>query len=188
MKHVVIVHGWKGRPETNWKPWLKKELDSKGYEVDVPGMPETEHPIANDWVKKLTATVGKPTEDTYLVGHSLGCITILRYLETLKDDEQIGGVILVAGFGQRFPAYQGQHDSFFDHELDWQRIREHCRNFVAVNSDDDPHIGLEQMELFHDRLDAKGVVLHGMGHFGSADNVFELPVVRDELLAIVAQS
>jgi len=185
-QHVIIVHGYKGRPETNWKPWLRQELEAKGMKVDVPEMPNTEYPIASEWIAKLTETVGNPTEATYLIGHSLGCITILRYLETLNENQKIGGAILVAGFGERFPKYQrGNHDTFFDHELDWPSIRRRCDDFVAIHSEDDPGVDATQLDLFVDKLGAKPLLEHGFGHFGSADGVFETPIVRDELLAMV---
>jgi predicted alpha/beta hydrolase family esterase len=147
-------------------------------------MPDAANPVAIAWVEKLAEVVGAPSIDTYLVGHSLGCITILRYLETLQKDERVGGVVMVAGFGQVFDGYHGQHDTFFDHELDWQKIRVHCRQFVAIHSDNDPSIKLNQMELFERELGAKGLAVSGLGHFGSADNVFKLPVVRDELISL----
>lgn len=187
-RHVIIVHGYKGKPETNWKPWLRQELETKGMKVDVPEMPNTEHPIASEWVTMLAKTVGEPTQDTYLIGHSLGCITVLRYLETLNENQKIGGAILVAGFGERFPKYQtGNHDTFFDHTLDWSHIRERCNNFVAIHSEDDPGVNAEQLDLFEDKLGAKVLREHGFGHFGSADGVFEIPLVRDELLAMVGR-
>lgn len=185
-KHVVIVHGYKGKPETNWKPWLRDELEAKGMKVDVPEMPNTEHPLADEWVVKLAETVGSPTEDAYLVGHSLGCITILRYLETLNKNQKIGGAILIAGFGEPFPKYQsGSHDTFFDHTLNWRYIQDRCNDFVAIHSDDDPSVNAEQLDLFETRLGAKVLREHGFGHFGSADGVFEIPLVRNELFAMV---
>lgn len=27
MKRAIIVHGFKGKPDTNWKPWLKRQLE-----------------------------------------------------------------------------------------------------------------------------------------------------------------
>lgn len=186
MKRVIIVHGYKGKPETNWKPWLRQQLEAEGIQVDVPEMPNTNQPLATEWVDKLTETIGTPTEGTYLVGHSLGCITILRYLETLNESQKIGGAILVAGFGERFPAYQnGNHDTFFDHDLDWQHIRGHCNTFVAIHSEDDPAVNVEQLDLFESKLGAKVLREHGFGHFGSADGVFEIPTVRDELLTMI---
>ncbi len=185
MKRVVIVHGYKGKPNTNWKPWLKTELQAEGYTVDVPEMPNTDHPVAEEWHQTLVNTIGNPDVELYLIGHSLGCITILRYLETLASNQKVGGVILVAGFGERFPKYtSGSHDSFFDHPLDWQEIRKHSDNFVAIHSSDDPAIGLGQLELFKVNLGAKAVAVQGFGHFGSADNVYEIPIVKDELYAI----
>jgi predicted alpha/beta hydrolase family esterase len=183
-KRVVIVHGYKGKPETNWKPWLKHELEANGHAATIPEMPNTDNPNALAWVGKLAEIVGEPDEDMYLIGHSLGCITILRYLETLHQDQKIRGAILVAGFGEKFQKYHGGHDSFFDHELNWQTIREHCSKFIAIHSDDDPNVEYEQLGLLGQRLHAKAIGMHGMGHFGSADGVYEIPVVRDELLAL----
>ena len=100
--------------------------------------------------------------------------------------QKVGGVVLVAGFGERFRRYEkGRHDTFFDNDLDWELIREHCNNFVAIQSDDDPGIELAQLELFKQKLAAKTVKVHGMGHFSTADGVYEVPIVRDELLGLV---
>lgn len=184
MKHAVIIHGWKSNPESNWKPWLATELKAAGFRVDIPVMPDPQHPNADDWVATLAETVGRSTDDTYLIGHSLGCMTILRYLEGLNANEKIRAALFVAGFGMKFQTYHDQHDSFFDHELDWAAIRSHCDAFVAIHSDNDPSIKLDQMALFKRELGAKAIVVPGMGHFGSADKTYELPIVRDELFLL----
>lgn len=31
-KRVFIVHGWDGKPSGAWLPWLKKELEAKGFD------------------------------------------------------------------------------------------------------------------------------------------------------------
>ena len=70
-------------------------LEDKGYSVEVPEMPDTYHPKIDEWVNKLKEVVGTPDKDTILVGHSIGCQTIMRYLESV---DEIGGVVFVAGF------------------------------------------------------------------------------------------
>ena len=40
-KRVVIIHGWGGYPDEGWRPWLKHELETKGFLVLVPAMPDT---------------------------------------------------------------------------------------------------------------------------------------------------
>lgn len=187
MKHAVIVHGYKAKPETNWKPWLKAHLEEIGFEVDIPAMPNTDHPEATEWALKLAETVGEPNEDVYLVGHSLGCITILRYLESLAANQTVGACVLIAGFGEKFEKYQGGHDSFFDHELDWEKIKTHCPHFIAIHSDDDPGVDSAQLELFKQKLGAKTILTHGMGHFASADGVFEVPIVLEQIVSFAKE-
>src|SRR3989338_7383135 len=97
-KRVFIIHGWEGSPEANWFPWLKKELESIGVKAEALEMPNTNHPVMSEWIGHLKNVVSEPDENTYLVGHSLGVIAILRYLESLDGEKKIGGVILVAGF------------------------------------------------------------------------------------------
>ncbi|MCX6744660.1 MAG: alpha/beta hydrolase, partial [Candidatus Parcubacteria bacterium] len=98
---VFIVHGWGGNPSEAWFPWLKKQLEAKGIEVFVPQMPDTEHPVIDRWVSFLAYQIGWPDSKVYLVGHSIGVQTILRYLQTL--DRPIGGVVSVAGFYRLIP-------------------------------------------------------------------------------------
>src|SRR5579864_5467326 len=98
MVRVVIVHCWNGYPEYCWYPETKRELEEKGFQVEVPSFPETDSPKLSLWLPKLKEVVGKPDQELFLVGHSAGAITILRYLETLTGGERVGGVILVAGF------------------------------------------------------------------------------------------
>ena len=189
MKHAVIVHGYKGRSFTSWKPWLRYALELAGWTVDLPVMPEPDHPDAEAWVTQLSGAVGHPDTDTYLIGHSLGCITILRYLEELPDDQRVGGVVLVAGFGQAFERYEkgdfGQVlDTFFDHELDWVKIRRHCDQFVAIHSEDDPLVDVGQLYILGESLGARTVMVQGMKHFSMKDGVLTAPVVRDELMEI----
>lgn len=72
-KRVFIVHGWDDNPKKHWFPWLKKELEKRNFEVYVPQLPDSENPRIYNWVPKLAETVNTSDEQTYFVGHSLGC-------------------------------------------------------------------------------------------------------------------
>ena len=98
MKRVFIIHGWDGYPEEGWFPWLKEELEKRGFEVIVPTMPEPEEPKIEIWVPFLTKLIGTPDQNTFFVGHSIGCQAIIRYLETLPENTKIGGAVFVAGW------------------------------------------------------------------------------------------
>src|SRR3989344_6946533 len=97
-KRVIITHGWGGHPKGDWFPWLKKELEAKSFEVHIPRLPNAENPRIEKWVPKLAQVVGVADEETYFVGHSMGCQAIARYLESLPEGVKIGGAVFVAGF------------------------------------------------------------------------------------------
>ena len=188
-KRAVLIHGWGGSPEEGWRPWLRNELEKREFEVHVPPMPDTEHPKIDAWLKQLIDTVGDPDKDLYLVGHSLGCITILRYLEILQVGQEIGGAVLVAGFSDLKISVDADEDvtelkSFFETDVDFEKVKSHCKKFVAIHSDDDPYVSLRYADIFKGKLDAEVIIEHNMKHFSGGDGVTELPVALDSLIKL----
>jgi predicted alpha/beta hydrolase family esterase len=181
-KRVFVIHGWEGSPKEGWRPWLKDELEKRGFNVSVPAMPDTKHPKMNPWLSHLAKIVKTPDKDCYLTGHSLGCITILRYLETLKRNEKVGGVVLVAGFTSNLGFEE--LGSFFTKPIDWKKIRSHCRKFVAIHSDNDPYVSPHYADFFKNNLNAKVLVKHNMGHFSGDDGIKKLPVLLKSILGL----
>lgn len=185
-KRVFLIHGWDGYPEEGWRPWLKKELEQRGYEVSVPAMPDTSNPTLKKWLDHLQSVVGSPDEQCYFVGHSLGCITILRYLESLEDKQRVGGSIFVAGFSSdlEYEGYKKELKSFFEKSLNWQSIKKHCKKFVAIHSADDKWVLMKHVDIFGEKLNATVIKMNEMKHFSGDDGITELPIVLDELIAM----
>jgi predicted alpha/beta hydrolase family esterase len=181
-KRVVIIHGFQGEPMHGFRPWLKRELEARGFEVAVPAMPSPNAPKVEDWVSAIGLEVGSRGEDCILVGHSLGCIAILRYLE--KTKKKVAGAVLVAGFasglGEEFDILRG----FLEPQLDFAKVREICPRMTAIFSDNDPYVPLEQAKIFEEKLRAKTVVLHARGHFSSSDGAVDLPEALREVQII----
>lgn len=180
-KRAFLIHGWQGNPNVYWFPWLKDELAKRGYEVFVPAMPNPHTPQASEWVSCISDAIGTPTSSDYLVGHSLGVIAILRYLEQLAPGQEIGGAVFVAGFS--YDLGIEEHKSFFTAPVNWDKVNEHCRKFIALHSDDDPYISMAHGVVFREKADAELVVVHGMGHFA----VMQLPEALDAVLKLSQQ-
>jgi uncharacterized protein len=163
MKKIFIIHGWEGSPNSNWFQWLKKKIEDNNpsAKVHILSMPNPMHPIPSQWVKHLSNSIGSPDENTYLIGHSLGVITILRYLESFLH-EKIGGALLVAGFAQSIH-YQ-EIDSFTDKPIDFPRIRKNCDTFAIIDSRNDPYIPIARGDFLEKILHAKRVTLEKGGH------------------------
>lgn len=185
-KRVFLIHGWQGAPDEGWRPWLKEKLKQNGFEVIAPSMPDSENPHFEKWLAHLAKVVGTPDENCYFVGHSLGCITTLRYLESLKEGQKVGGVVLVAGFSHdlEYEGYKGELNSFFKNELDFEKVKQHCDQFVAVHSSDDSWVTMKHLNIFEEKLGAKGIAMENMKHFSADDDINELPIVLNELLKI----
>lgn len=189
-KRVFIVHGWGGYPEENWFPWLKKELETKGFEVLVPQLPDPENPKIYNWVPKLAETVGKADEQTYFVGHSMGCQTIARYLESLPDRVRVGGAVFVAGFFKRLTGLEDDTDvqetdkHWLNTPLDMQKVKSHLIKSVAIFSDNDPYVPLDNQDDFRNKLGSKIIIEHQMGHFNAAAGITEFLSVLTAVLEI----
>lgn len=182
MKKVIIVHCWEGYPEYCWYPHVKNELQNKGFEVNVSLFPETNHPQLNQWLPKLKEIVGKPNENIFLVGHSIGAVTILRYLESMQEQEKIGGVVLVAGFTDDLGYVE--LSNFFNKPLDFEKIKKHTKKIVAIHSDNDPYVSLKYGDIFRDIAGAELIIKHDMKHFSR--DCIELPDVVEAIVRIAS--
>lgn len=170
-KRVFVVHGWGGSPKGDWLPWLKKRLEGKGFSVKAPAMPDTENPRIRPWVEQLAKAVGKPDVDTYFVGHSIGCQTILRYIAKLPRSTRVGGVVLVAGWlDLKKAAYETEQDvklmqPWIKTPVNWAAIKKRAGKFVVIYSDNDPFVSLRNAEVLRKKLGACKVREHHKGHF-----------------------
>jgi len=185
MKRVFIVHGWGGNPNEPMLVWLKENLEAKGYIVTVPEMPNTDEPVIDVWVNYLK-NISEFDEETYFIGHSIGCQTILRTLMTMPPYTKVGKIVLIAPWVHlKEETYEDEDDKkiakpWIETPMDWRWIKNMTSGFVAIFSDNDPFVPLEDKEIFKEKLNAKIIVEHDKGHFDPDSNVKELPVVLEQ--------
>ena len=169
MKRVFIVHCWDGSPRQGWYPWLKKELEKKGFSVKAPAMPGSENPKISRWVPFLAKLVKKADKDTFFVGHSIGCQAILRYLQAIN--EKIGGAVFVAGWFHLLPEATEEEGAdkiarpWLKTRIDFKRIGK--SRFTAIFSDNDPYVPLSDSKIFRKKLGARIIIEHKKGHFSA---------------------
>ena len=192
-KKVYIIHGWDGHPNEGWFPWLKSELEKKGFQVTIPQLPQPEEPRISRWIPTLIKAVENPDEQTYFVGHSMGCQVIARYLETLPEGIQVGGAVFVAGFFKSLTNIEKNETSqkltkeWLETSIDLKKIKSKLKGSMAIFSDDDPYVPLDNQEEFRDLLESKIIVEHGKGHFSGSTGTTFLISALDALLEISKQ-
>lgn len=183
MKKVFIVHGWDGNPDEPVLKWLRLKLEERGYSVSTPAMPNPETPKIESWVNKLRETVGAVTEDIVLIGHSVGCQAVMRYLETLPENSKISGLLLLAPWmkldeetiKEEGPEVVEIAKPWMETPIDFEKIKNIADKTTAIFSDNDPFVPLDQEEFFRRKLSAKTIIEHLKGHFSPSDDVSELP-------------
>ena len=188
MKKVYLMHGWEGNPENNWFPWLKSHLEKNDFEVIAPVMPDPNKPVKSVWLKTMQDLVQNPDQNTYLVGHSMGCQAIQRYLENLAEGKMIGGAVFVAGWIND-PSWDGRteeeaevvHD-WFDIPKDYEKIKSHCKKFVSIFSTNDEFILKPNWKEAEEILGAKIILLPNKSHFDDEAGIKELPEALEAIL------
>jgi uncharacterized protein len=163
MKNAIILHGTGDRNDQYWFPYLKTKLEQRGCDVWLPQLPNAQYPNLADWLPFVLEN-GQFNEETILVGHSKGAQLILSILEDL--DVQLKQAILVSGYAKILSATAS--DPKDEHEPNWEKIKDKVKQFVFVNSDNDPW-GCDdsQGRIMLNNLGGILVIPKGEGHMGS---------------------
>ena len=190
MKRVFIIHGWGGHPDEGWFPWAKSQLKKKDFEVHVPAMPDAygkEQPQIQPRINVIKEAVGFPDENTYFIGHSIGCQSIDRYLETLPLETKIGGVVYVAGWLtlKGLEDYEeGDREAakpWLETPIDFKKVRGISPKSVTIFTKDDPFVDPGNAEFYKEKLGSKIILLETGGHLNDESNTKELPEVIEAI-------
>jgi serine hydrolase len=188
MKQVYIIHSRGAGPHSHWYPYVKQMLEAAGFTVHTPPMPKPEAPHQSAWLTAMSEQIQTVNEDTFLIGHSVGCQAVLRFLDRLPIGQKAGGVVLVAGWvsvpnwAGRTAAQKAILNDWLNPPLDFTKIAERSSHFTAIFSDNDPFVPKENWEVCENELRAKIIVKHQAGHFEGEDTT-ELPEVVEAISA-----
>ena len=164
MTNIIIIHGTGGNPNGNWFPWLKSELEKLDCRVFVPKFPTPENQSLQNWLDVFKNYEQYLDENSIVIGHSLGPAFLLSVLENLKCP--INSAFLIAGFTGFLgdTEFDELNKSFVTKEFDWAKIKNNCKKFHIINSNDDPYVPLEKGKDLAENLDTELITLKNAGH------------------------
>lgn len=183
MKKVLFLHGrgWNG--SENWFPWLKKELESKKFQVFNPEMPNTNNPKLYEQLNFISKFYKENKDFDYIVGHSLWCLVALNLVEKFNISKT--KIILVAPaypwivedmWKIRFWSSAKYLQKYFNHKIEFKKLNNKYTIFLSNN---DPFISLEKAKNHFSKLENVNFYeFDDMGHFNEGYWVYKL----DELL------
>ncbi len=181
MKNFFIIHGSDGHSKENWFPWLKSELEKKGFECIVPDFPNVngKHYL-DQWYHVIDKYKDKITNETVFITHSRGTSFILNLL--MDYDLKISSLYIVGGFVEYLWQEEGKPlDSFFARPFDYVKIKNNCKEIINFQSDNDPYIPVEHGLKVSKLLNAQYVLVKGAGHFNTTSGYTKFPQLLESL-------
>lgn len=167
---ALILHAWLNDPDKHWYPWLKTELEKRGYTTYLPEIPtmNTNAPDLATQMKYIEDNV--PFDNTMLIfGHSLGCVLAMR----LAENHAFEKMFLIAGWD--FDDLTVEHQSFWSNKIDHAAIKKNVKEIYCVSSDNDPYVTAIIAEEMTKRLDSTFILVKGAGHFTEEYSITKIP-------------
>ena len=167
---VIIIHGGPDEDERklapkersydkHWMPWTKKQLESKGWTVELPQMPNPWEPQYKEYKKEFERL--EVNHNTVLIGHSRGCAFLVRWLGDSR--QKIKKLILVAPWKVAEEGHEFKK-KFYDFDVD-SSIRENIDEIVIFTADDEEEDGKKSLEIYKKALGGKIIELKNRGHY-----------------------
>jgi uncharacterized protein len=174
---VILVHGYKASPKTNFWPWLERELKDRRFEVVAPELPTPETPDRDAWTKALLEAVGPLSDQDIIVGHSLGGAAALRLLEAAEARTTPHACVLIS---TPWMIKDDRFRSFFLTELDHDVLMWRASKFVVIHAKDDTVIPINHADRYAQVFHANLVTPETGGHFDGP----EYAVILESILKV----
>ncbi len=178
MKRVVILHGRNGTPDNYVFPWLKKSLEAKGFEVQLPTLPNTDEPDDQeqaDFVQKNCEL----DENTVIIGMSFGGVVALRLLE--RGIKVHGAILAATPISGKYldGKVRASVTQAVQHGFDYTKIRKYADYFKVLFDSTDTVVPQEDGQILAKNLGTICQVFGGQApHFSGEQE----PAILDALL------
>lgn len=158
---IVFIHG-NGATHWSfaWTPWLKQELEKRGFETFFETFPDSVIARGKYWLPFLENHI-RASENDVLVGWSSGATAAMRYAE----NHRIRGSVLIGPCSSDLGDELEKQSGYFDEPWNWEGIRANQEHIALVYGDDDPFIPQEEFEVIRKHLDPETLKVPGGKHF-----------------------
>jgi len=184
MRKAILLHGWWGNSKNNWFPWTEQELKKRGFEVFIPNLPHSYHPVLSEQLENISDIIKDFQSGDIIIWHSLGCQLALHAIHTYKISWV--KVIFV------WPSYPGTTEEIW-REIAWDsyeklaeynnaelEFQDFWNEYIICLSETDTYINLEHAEQYYCWLeDVELLEFKDKWHFNNAAKVFELPEILE---------
>ncbi len=182
---IILIHGFAATIQSNWFPWIEKKVNHElGISVQAISLPNSIKPNLHEWIESLNEEVSDPDETTLFIAHSLGCITLLKYIERLPTNVIIGGIILISAFDERIPLIP-LINPFVEKKPDYAVITSKVKNIKVVSSTNDVIVPSKYTKKVAKELQTTLIEIPKAGHFTTQDGYTSFPELYSLVITIL---
>ena len=152
--NFIILHGFTGRADKNFIPWLKESLEALGHRVQAPQMPNTDNPKEKEQVDYVIENCDI-NENTVIIGHSLGGHIAMKLLQ--KTKQKINRLVLVAP--AVIPSFRLKDSTKFDNcdfNYDYKLIKSLAKEIIILSDNQEASRRQDYLEFLSNQF---GVLL-----------------------------
>lgn len=181
MKTAIIIHWTWGNPEWNWFPWMKRELEARGYQVFVPHFPTPKNQSLENWKTAFEKYKKYLNQETIFIAHSVWPAFVLDILETLNAP--IKACYFVAGFLGfiQIPEFDVLNETITAKQFNWEKIHKNCNNFYMCHGSNDPYVPLENAQKMAQYLWVEIDVIENGGHLNEESGYTEFEYLLEKI-------
>ncbi|WP_254433854.1 alpha/beta hydrolase [Acinetobacter sp. Marseille-Q1618] len=181
IRQVYVLHGYSASVDDHWFQYLKQQLEEDDRtHVTLIAFPDSKYPDMEKWQRTLDQSISKIDQNSYFIAHSLGVITLLKFLERHETTE-IGGVILVSGFSKPIQGFDTLDEFIVKSQVDVSKLSKIKHKHVFISSNDSIVPMSYSVELAQ-QLNSAYTVIPDAGHFLASDGYVEFPQVERLLM------
>jgi len=182
--NIVILHGTFSNPNSNWFPWLKKELVLLNQNVIVPKFPTPQNQTIEKWIEILDKNVKKYNDSLILIGHSSAPLVICAKLQQL--DKPIKASFLVAPFLGKIgnDVYDKANSNFVNYPFNWNKIKKMSKFFI-YRSDNDSYVPEKFGKIVADNLKVKEITVPDGKHLNGEAGFNDFPKLLKDIKKIL---
>ena len=184
---VFIIHGYQSSPEQHWFPWLATKIEQMGSQCEIVHLQGSDQPDFATWRQNLEAQVHPLNEQTIIVAHSLGCISVLDYLSEALNGRLIKAIFMIGGFNEKLTALPELNQFVQQAKLNDALLRFSIQQRYSLFSCNDPFVPAPLSIRFGQLLNAQMIEVKKAGHFIQSDGLSEFPQLWEKLEKLLVE-
>jgi predicted alpha/beta hydrolase family esterase len=175
---IYLVPRWAGNIHSDWYDSIFELIKNK-YNITIERleMPNWNEPNIEESIEYLSNQVKELNNQSYFIGHSVGCQAIIRFLIKQFEkncDLRIGGCLFVAGWFEVDNPWNTLKPWIDLKDIDFKLISKKLNFNKLVLSDNDPFTTnyLKNKRLWEEKINSEVEIYPDRKHFNESEELY----------------